>query len=70
VTNINSSSTPPLFQFQAQPGAFDTDAEDPLAWDEIQYDDILATMEGAPQQADELAASQLTQPPPVLTQSS
>jgi hypothetical protein len=27
-------------------------------------------MEGAPQQADELAASQLTQPPPVLTQPS
>jgi hypothetical protein len=27
-------------------------------------------MEGAPQRADELAASQLTQPPPVLTQSS
>jgi hypothetical protein len=69
-TNIPSPSTPPLFQFQAQPGAFDTGAEDQLAWDEIQYDDILATMEGAPQQADELAASHLTQPPPVLTQPS
>jgi hypothetical protein len=45
-------------------------AEDQLAWDEIRYDDILAIMEGAPQQADELAASQLTQPPPVLTQPS
>jgi hypothetical protein len=28
------------------------------------------TMEGTPQQADELAASQFTQPPPVLTQPS
>jgi hypothetical protein len=43
-------------------------AEDQLAWDEIRVDGILATMEGIPQQADELAASQLTQPPPVLTQ--
>jgi hypothetical protein len=51
--------------FQAQPGTFDTGAEDQLAWDEIRYDDILASM-----QADELAASQLTQPPPVLTQPS
>jgi hypothetical protein len=56
--------------FEAQPSTFDTDAEDQLAWDEIRYDDILATMEGAPQQADELGASQLTQPPPVLTQPS
>jgi hypothetical protein len=70
VTNIPSSSTSPLFQFQAQPGAFDTGAEDQLAWDEIRYDDILATMEGTPQQANELAASQLTHPPPVLTQPS
>jgi hypothetical protein len=54
-----------MFQFQAQPSTFDTGTEDQLAWDEIRYDDILATMEGAPQQADELAASQLTQPPPV-----
>jgi hypothetical protein len=45
-------------------------AEDQLAWDEIRYDDILATMEGAPQHADELAASQLTQSPSVLTQPS
>jgi hypothetical protein len=30
----------------------------------------MATMEGTPQQADELAASQLAQPPPVLTQPS
>jgi hypothetical protein len=66
-TDIPSSSTLPLFQFQAQPGAFDTGAEDQLGWDEIRYDDILATMEGAPQQANELATSQFTQPPPVLT---
>jgi hypothetical protein len=45
-------------------------AEDQLAWDEIRVDDILATMEGTPQQADELAASQFTQPPSVLTQPS
>jgi hypothetical protein len=49
--------------FQAQPGTFDTGAEDQLAWEEIRYDDILASM-----QAEELAASQLTQPSPVLTQ--
>jgi hypothetical protein len=48
-TDILSSSTPPPFQFQAQPGAFDTSAEDQLAWDEIRVDDILATMEGTPQ---------------------
>jgi hypothetical protein len=59
-----------MFQFQAQPSTFDTGTEDQLSWDEIRYDDILATMEGAPQQADDLAASQLTQPPPVLTQPS
>jgi hypothetical protein len=44
--------------------------EDQLAWDEFRVDDVLATMEATPQQADELAASQFTQPPPVLTQSS
>jgi hypothetical protein len=69
-THIPSPSTPPLFQFQAQPAAFDTGAEDQLAWNDIRVDDILATMEGTPQQADELAASQLTQPPPVLTRPS
>jgi hypothetical protein len=56
--------------FQAQPSTFDAAVEDQLAWDEIRYDDILATMEGAPQQADELGTSQLTQPPPILTQPS
>jgi hypothetical protein len=67
-TDIPLSSTPPLFQFQAQPAAFDTGAEDQLSWDEFRVDDVLATMEGTPQRDDELAASQLTQPPPVLTQ--
>jgi hypothetical protein len=51
--------------FQAQPSTFDTGAEDQMAWDEIRYVDILASMH-----AGELAASQLTQPPPVLTQPS
>jgi hypothetical protein len=41
-----------------------------LAWDEFGYGDILATMDAAPQQAKEVGASQLTQPPPVLTQPS
>jgi hypothetical protein len=44
--------------------------DDQLAWDEFRVDDVLANMEGTPQQADELAASQFTQPPPVLTQPS
>jgi hypothetical protein len=69
-TDIPLSSTPPLFQFQAQPVAFDTGTDDQLAWDVIRVDDIMATMEGTPQQAGELAASQLTQPPSVLTQPS
>jgi hypothetical protein len=69
-TDIPSSSTPPLFQFQTQLGGFDTGTEDQLAWDEFQVDDVLATMEATAQQADELAASQFTQPPPVLTQPS
>jgi hypothetical protein len=56
--------------FQAQPSTFDTAAQDQLAWDEFGYDAILTTMDGAPLQADELGASQLTQPPPVLTQPS
>jgi hypothetical protein len=35
-------------------------AEDQLPWDEFGYDAILVTMDGAPQQANELGASQLT----------
>jgi hypothetical protein len=70
VTDIPSSSTPPLFQFQAQPSGFDTGTEDQLAWDEFRVDDVLATMEATLQQADELVVSQFTQPPPVLTQPS
>jgi hypothetical protein len=53
-----------------QPSTFDKAAEDQLAWDEFGYNDILATMDGAPQQAEEVGTSQLTQPPPVLTQPS
>jgi hypothetical protein len=49
---------------------FDTITEDQLGWDEFGYGDILATMDAAPQQAEEVGASQLTQPPPVLTQPS
>jgi hypothetical protein len=66
-TDIPSSSTPPMFQ--AQPGGFDTGTDDQLPWYEMRVDDILATMEeGAEQQADEVGASQWTQPPLVLTQ--
>jgi hypothetical protein len=49
---------------------FDTSVEEQLAWDEFGYDDILTTMDATPQQAEEVGASQLTQPPPVLTQPS
>jgi hypothetical protein len=45
-TDIPSSSTPPTFQ--AQPSAFNTGAQDQLAWDEFGYGAILATMDGAP----------------------
>jgi hypothetical protein len=50
--DIPSSSTPPLFYFQAQPGGFETGAEDQLAWDEFRVDDVPATMEGTPQQVE------------------
>jgi hypothetical protein len=33
---------------------FDASAEDHLSWDEFGYNDFLATMDGAPQQADEV----------------
>jgi hypothetical protein len=49
---------------------FDKSAEDQLGWDEFGYGDFFATMDVAPQQAEEVGASQLTQPPPVLTQPS
>jgi hypothetical protein len=64
-TDIPSSSTPPMFQ-----PTFDMSAEDQLAWDEFGYGDILATMDAALQQAEEVGVSQLTQSPPVLTQPS
>jgi hypothetical protein len=63
--DIPSSSTPPMFQ-----PTFDTTTEEHLSWDEFGYGDILATMDPAPQHVEEVDASQLTQPPPVLTQSS
>jgi hypothetical protein len=57
--------------FQGQPGGFDTGTDDQLPWLDMRVDDILATMEeGTEQQADEVGASQWTQPPPVLTQPS
>jgi hypothetical protein len=68
--DIPSSSTLPLFRFQAQPGGFDTGTAYQLAWDEFWVGDVLVTMKGTPQQADELAASQFTQPLSVLTQPS
>jgi hypothetical protein len=40
-TDIPSSSTPPPFQFQAQPGGFDMDTEDQLAWDEFRVEVFL-----------------------------
>jgi hypothetical protein len=64
-TDIPSSSTLSMVQ-----PTLDTSAEDQLSWDEFGYGDILATMNAAPQQAEEVSASQLTQPPPVLTQPS
>jgi hypothetical protein len=64
-TDIPSSSTPPMFQ-----PTFDTTTEEHLGWDEFGYGDILATMDAAPQQAEEVGVSQLTHPPPVLTQPS
>jgi hypothetical protein len=64
-TDIRSSSTTSMFQ-----PTFDTPTEEHLGWDEFGYGDILATMDAAPQQAEEVGVSQLTQPPPVLTQPS
>jgi hypothetical protein len=48
---------------------FVTTTEEHLGLDVFGYKDILATMD-APQQAEEVGASQLTQPPPVWTQPS
>jgi hypothetical protein len=47
---------------------FDTTTEEHLGWDEFGYGDILATMDAAPQQAEEVGGSQLIQRPPVWTQ--
>jgi hypothetical protein len=42
--------------------AFDTTIEDQLGWDQMEFDDVLATLY-APQQAKEVGPSQLTQAP-------
>jgi hypothetical protein len=62
--DIPSSSTLPMFQ-----PAFDATTEDHLDWDQMGYDDILATLD-APQQAEEVVPSQLTQAPAGLSRHS
>jgi hypothetical protein len=63
-TDIPSSSTLPMFQ-----PAFDATTEDLLGWDQMGYDDILATLD-ASQQAEEVVPSQLTQAPAGLSRHS
>jgi hypothetical protein len=46
---------------------FDTTTEEHLGWDQMEFCDVLATLD-SPQQAEEVGASQLTQAPPVWTQ--
>jgi hypothetical protein len=55
--DIPSSSTPSIFQ-----PAFDATTEDQPGWDQFGYNDILTTLD-APQQAEEVGPSQLTQSP-------
>jgi hypothetical protein len=43
--------------------------EEHLGWDQMEFRDVLATLDSL-QQAEEVGASQLTQPPPVWTQPS
>jgi hypothetical protein len=52
--DISSSSTRPIFQ-----PTFGTTTEDQLGWDQMEFGDILATLD-APQQAEEVGQSQLT----------
>jgi aldehyde:ferredoxin oxidoreductase len=40
--------------------AFDTTTEDQVGWDQIEFGDVLATLDAA-QQAEEVGPSQLTQ---------
>jgi hypothetical protein len=62
VTDIPSSSTPPMFQ-----PTFDTTTEEHMGWDQMEFRDVLATPD-SPQQAEEVGASQFAQAPPVWTQ--
>jgi hypothetical protein len=55
--NIPSSSTPPMFQ-----PTFDTTTEEHLGWDQMEFNDVLTTLD-APQQAEEVGPSQLTHAP-------
>jgi hypothetical protein len=48
---------------------FDTTTEEHLGWDQTEFRDVLATLDSS-QQAEEVGASQLTQPPPIWTQPS
>jgi cytochrome c1 len=61
-TDIPSSSIPPMFQ-----PTFNTTTEEHLGWDQMEFCDVLATLD-SPQQAEEVGASQFTQAPPVWTQ--
>jgi hypothetical protein len=56
-TDIPSSSTRPMFQ-----PAFDMTTEDQLGWDQMEFVDVLVTLD-APRQAKEVGPSQLTQTP-------
>jgi hypothetical protein len=59
-TDIPSTSTLPMFQPN-----FDTTTEKHLGWDQMEFCDVLATLD-SPQQAEEVGASQFTQAPLVL----
>jgi hypothetical protein len=45
----------------------DMTTEEHLGWDQMEFRDVLATLD-SPWQAEEVGASQLTQAPPVWTQ--
>jgi hypothetical protein len=46
---------------------FDTTTEEHLGWNQMEFCDVLATLD-SPQQAEEVGVSQFTQAPPVWTQ--
>jgi hypothetical protein len=58
-TDIPSSSTSPIFR-----PIFDTAIEEHLGWDQMEFCDVLVTLD-SPQQAEEVGASQFTPTPPV-----